>query len=131
MDKRPSVWVLANGGERIDQQRNLEKTAVFLLIMGDKVPRDWGNRRVPPPAVHDKRIQIGIGLVGSDGAERNDAPEANQHYLALKADTVHFNNPLSGYVACHELTPEGRRWAEALLAEARDGHKPWLLDWQT
>jgi len=131
MDKRPSVFVLANNGEQINQQRNLERSAVYLLLMQDKVARDWGNRRVPPPALHDKRIQIGIGLVGPDGLERNDSAEANQHYLALKADTDHFHNPLEKHTACHELTAAGRQWAEELLAEAQAGRKPWLLDWRT
>jgi hypothetical protein len=131
MEKRPSVFVLANSDQQIDQQPNLERSALFLLLMGDTVARDWGNRRVSAPAVHDKRIQIGIGLVGPDGLEGNDSAEANQHYLALKADTVHFNNPKEGHTACHELTSEGRSWAESLLAEARDGRKPWLLDWKT
>jgi hypothetical protein len=124
MEKRPSVWVLANGGKQFDQRRNLETAAVFLLLMSAKVPREWGNRTVPPPALHDKRIEIGIGFSDSDG------PEANQFYLAMKADTVHFNNPRPGYVACHELTAEGKRWAEELLAEAEDGRKSWLLDWR-
>jgi hypothetical protein len=125
MGKRPSVWVLANSGKEVDQKPNLERAAVFLLLVSGKGPRDWGNRKVPPPALHDKRIEIGIGITDSDG------PEANQFYLAMKADTVNFNNPRPGYVACHELTLEGRRWAEALLAEAQDGRKPWLLDWRS
>jgi hypothetical protein len=127
MGKRPSVWVLANSGEEIDQKENLEKSAVFLLLMSDKVPREWGDRprKVPAPALHDARIQLGIGLTG------HDSPEANQHYVAIQADTVHFNNPRRGYVACHELTAEGKRWAEALLAEAEEGRKPWLLDWRS
>lgn len=112
MANRPMVWVLANSGSRVDQKENLEKSAVFLHLMSDKVPREWGDRprKVPAPALHDARIQIGIGLAD------HDSPEANQHYLAVRADTVHFNNPRPGYVACHELTAEGKKWAEQLLA---------------
>jgi hypothetical protein len=130
METRPMVWALANSGAQVDQQKNLEKSALFLLLVGDRVDRDWGNRRVPPPAVHDKRIQIGIGLVDGETLEGDEGPEANQHYLALKADTVHFHNPKAGHTACHELTAQGMDWAQALRAEAEDGCKPWLLDWK-
>jgi hypothetical protein len=80
---------------------------------------------VPPPALHDKRIEIGIASSDPDG------PEANHFYLALKADTVDFNNPRPGYVACHALTADGKSYAEALLAEAQAGRKAWLLDWRS
>jgi hypothetical protein len=40
----------------------------------------------------------------------------------------YFNNPLEKRKACHELTAAGKEWAERLLAEARAGRKPWLLD---
>jgi hypothetical protein len=46
----------------------------------------------------------------------------------MKADPDHFINPRPGYVACFELTPAGKRWAESLLVEAEDGGKPWLVD---
>ncbi len=74
---RPKVHVLA-GTEPIDQTENLAKAAVFLLLYSDRVPREWGDRprKVPAPALHDKRIQLGIGLLDDDG------PEANQFYLA-------------------------------------------------
>jgi hypothetical protein len=126
MGKRPSAWVLANSRGTVwpDQKPNLERSAAYLLLMWDKVPRDWGNRKVPPGALAAKRIQREIGISDDDG------PEANQHYMSMKEDTLHFNNPVPGYAACYELTAEGKRWAKELLAEAEDGRKPWLLDWR-
>jgi hypothetical protein len=111
-------------GEQIDQAQNLEKAAVLLLLYHDKIPREWGERprKVPAPALHDKRIQIGLGLLDDDGAE------ANQLYLAIKEDTRHFNNPYSPrYCACHELTALGEEWARETLAAVEAGRKPWGL----
>jgi hypothetical protein len=121
---RASVWVLANSGKKMDQRQNLERAAVFLLLNADKGPRDWGKKKVPAPALHDKQIETGIGITDPDGAE------ANQFYLALKGTTLYFSNPHPGKIACHELTAHGKKWAESLLAEAEAGRKPWVLDWR-
>jgi hypothetical protein len=121
---RPNVHVLV-GKEPIDQTENLAKAAVFLLLYSDQIPREWGDRprEVPPPALHDKRIQIGLGLLDDDG------PEANQFYLALKEDNELFNNPHPpNYCACHELTALGRERAKKVLADVEAGRKPWGLD---
>jgi hypothetical protein len=117
---RQSAFVLA-GGEQIDQTENIEKTLVFLLLYSDSIPREWGERgrKVLEPALHHKRIQIGLGLLDNDGQE------ANQHYFAMLNDPVLFDKPSSA--ACFELTAKGQQIAERLLAEVQAGQKPWGL----
>jgi hypothetical protein len=112
----------ARGYDWPDQIPNLERSAVYLLLRRNKGPRGWGDRDAPPGALHHKRIVTGLGI--------EDEVEATQNYHALKNDSVHFNNPRPGKVACYELTAEGERWANELLAEAESGRKRWLLDWQ-
>ena len=117
---RQSAFVLA-GGEQIDQTENVQKTLVFLLLYSNSIPREWGDRgrKVPEPALHHKRIQIGLGLLDNDGQQ------ANQHYLAMLNDHVLFDKPSSA--ACFELTAKGQRAARRLLVEVEAGQKPWGL----
>jgi hypothetical protein len=51
-------------------------------------------------------------------------------YLGLKEDTLHFRNPTPEKIACYQLTEEGTRWAEGLMADGQRGFKSWLLDWK-
>jgi hypothetical protein len=129
---RPSVHVLAKGANEADAKRNLEKAAVFLLQMRDKVPRAWGNRDVPPGALHAKRIQVGIGIPLS----ADDDPPANRLFLDIRADKHHFFNPQEEQgiptpkrAACFALTPDGEKWASDHLADYNRGFKSWLMDW--
>jgi hypothetical protein len=130
--KRKSARELAGPEDQwVNQKRNLEKAALFLLLKRDEVPRTYGEREreVPPGALHAKRIQLGIGFTLAE----DDLPEPNQFYLSLRKDHVHFHNPqeeagLSRYerAGCFALTPEGERWAKGLLEDHERGFKRWL-----
>jgi hypothetical protein len=118
-------------GQWVNQKRNLETAALFLLLKRDEVPRTYGDKQrdVPPGALHAKRIQLGIGFTLAE----DDLPEPNQFYLSLRKDRVHFYNPqeeagLSRYerAGCFALTPEGEKWAKALLEDYERGFKRWL-----
>jgi hypothetical protein len=127
---RKSVWELA-GPEREwpepQTRENRERAALYLLLMHDKVPREYGEngREVPRHALHAKRIQLGLGIA----LDEDDLPAPNQLYLAMKKDTIHFRNPREGVVGCYELTEEGKKWAERTLEQCERGFKRELKRW--
>jgi hypothetical protein len=103
-----------------DTKRNLQRAGVYLLLQWDK-PRAWGEIDTPSPTLHAKDIEVGLAL---------DIEKGCQLYLGMKDDTPHFRNPTPGKIGCYELTEDGQKWADALLADHAKGFKPWLLDWQ-
>jgi hypothetical protein len=57
--------------------------------MRDKVTPTWGERLrpIPPGALHVNRIREGVGI------DLDDKELLEKHYLELREDKVHFENP--------------------------------------
>jgi hypothetical protein len=120
--QKPTPWQIAGPKPwpEPDTKRNLQRTAAYIHLQWDK-PRAWGERDTPAPSLHAKDIEVGLGLDEESGC---------QLYLGLKEDTLHFRNPTPEKLACYQLTEEGTRWAEGLMADCQRGFKSWLLDWK-